>query len=130
MLSPITGHQFEFLRERFPDATLDELPGQVGLVTIPMVTLPPGWSANKTAIWFLVPAGYPGPCPDCFWADNSLKLANGQPPQNSQINQIPGTAISALWFSWHLTTPQGWNPARDDLRAYFGVILDRFRHPQ
>lgn len=132
MLSPVTHRQFEQLRGRYPAATLQELPSSAALVIIPGVKLPPGWSSPTTSIYFIVPAGYPGPTPDCFWADQGLVLVNGAAPQASQSpNAIPETNIQGRWFSWHVTGgQQNWHPNRDDLMTYVRIVLDRFRAAQ
>lgn len=129
MLSPVTHAQFERVLARFPGATLEELPSGAALVTLPEVQISPGWSHERSTLRFIVPAGYPGPSPDCFWADATLTLAGGGPPQASQSpNLIPETIIQGRWFSWHVTDgPRNWNPNRDTLMTYVGIILDRFR---
>jgi hypothetical protein len=128
MLSPVTLKQFERLQQRYSEATLQPLPSGAGLLTIPCIALPEGWSQPTTAVRFIVPSGYPGPAPDCFWADETLALANGQQPQASQINQIPETPHRGRWFSWHVVeTAKNWNPNRDDLMTYAGIVVHRFR---
>ena len=131
MLSPVTLKQFERLKQRHPDASMVPLPSGSALLTLPSVALPGGWSCAASSVRFIVPAGYPGPSPDCFWADERLTLANGAAPHASQVNQIPETAQRGRWFSWHVTNAQNnWNPNRDDLVTYLGIVLDRFRHVQ
>ena len=129
MLSPITHGQFERIRERFPGATLDELPSGAALLTVPNVEIPRGWSAATTTIRFLVPPGYPGPAPDCFWSDTILSLAVGGMPQASQpAYAIPETGRSGQWFSWHVTdAAKNWHPNRDELMTFLKIALDRFR---
>jgi hypothetical protein len=109
-----------------------ELPSGAALVTIPEFGIPSGWSAESTTIRFLIPVGYPGPAPDCFWANSGLRLAGGQLPQASQDpNPIPEVGESGLWFSWHVTGPDhNWNPSRDTLETYVSIIAERFRRPQ
>jgi Prokaryotic E2 family E len=131
MISPITEKQFDRVRTRYPAAAISPLPSGSALVTIPAIALPQGWSAAETAIHFIVPIGYPGPAPDCFWADASLLLATRAAPQASNVQPIPESNIQARWFSWHVVDAQNnWNPNRDDLMTYVAIILDRFRHPQ
>jgi hypothetical protein len=129
VLSPITERQFLRVRERYPEATLAPLPLGAALFTLPGVQLPPGWSHPETTIRFVVPAGYPGPAPDCFWSDTVLTVNGGAMPQATQAsNQIPETGIRAQWYSWHVTNAaNNWNPNRDDLMTYLGIVLDRFR---
>lgn len=132
MLSPITARQFERVLERYPVATIEELPSGAALVTIADFPLPAGWMAETTCVRFLVPVGYPGPNPDCFWASSGLRLASGAMPQASQEpNAIPETTLQELWFSWHVVEAQNnWNPNRDTLSTYVGIIAERFRKLQ
>lgn len=94
------------------------------LVTVPDEPLPPGWSLKATSVKFLVPVAYPMARPDCFWADTNLRLANRALPQASRVQQIPGTAQTALWFSWHV---QHWDPNRDTLCTFLQVIRTRLK---
>ena len=132
MVSPITERQFERVRARHPGALLERLPSGAGLVTIPEFGLPTGWTSVTTAVRFIVPVGYPGPVPDCFWAATGLRLANGQMPQNAQEpNAIPETTLVGLWFSWHVTDGgRNWSPARDDLMTFVSIIAKRFTQLQ
>jgi hypothetical protein len=108
-----------------PSAIVTERPDGTALVTIPEVALPEGWSATATTVWFVVPVGYPGAMPDCFWADPSLALAGGGTPANSGRQPIGGDGPTSLWFSWHL---QAWNHRTDDLMSFIRFIVSRFRH--
>jgi hypothetical protein len=129
MLHPITAAQFERVKRRYPAATIEPLPSGAALVTLPDFPVSVGWSAPTTIVRFLVPVGYPGPQPDCFWASIGLRLANGQMPHASnEATQIPETQFGGLWFSWHVTN--GWNPARDDLNTWISMITSRFDKPQ
>lgn len=132
MLSPITLRQFERLKDRYPGTTIDELPSGAALVTIPEFSVGSGWSVASTTVWFIVPVGYPGPFPDCFWAKQGLLLAGGGVPHASQDpHRIPETGIDGRWFSWHVTDGQkNWNPNRDELLTYVGIISGRFRQAQ
>jgi hypothetical protein len=94
------------------------------LVTIPAVALPPGWSTATSTVWFLVPVGYPGAQPDCFWADPELRLANGAMPANSGPQAVPHLGAPALWISWHLTA---WRPSHDSLTTYARFASRRFQ---
>jgi hypothetical protein len=115
--------QLAALRKLFPRASVESAEGGAVLVTIPDVPLPPGWSQASTTVRFLAPAGYPMARPDCFWADASLRLANGGNPQNGSPNPIPGRAEPQMWFSWHL---QSWNPVTDTLVTFLRAIQRRF----
>ena len=132
MLSPITLRQFAKLQARYPNATLEPLASGAGLLTLPEFPLPAGWTSASTTVRFLVPNGYPGPSPDCFWASSGLRLANGGMPQNTaDPNPIPDTPHQDLWFSWHVVDGAlNWNPNRDDLLTYVSIINGRFAQLQ
>jgi Prokaryotic E2 family E len=117
--------QFSAVVGTFPGATMNFAEG-LHLVIIPRVVLPKGWSAQETHIRFVVPNGYPYAAPDCFWADHSLRLEQGQMPQNAIVgNLMPGqTDTQTLWFSWHVNT--AWNAATCDLMTYVKIIRRRF----
>ena len=117
--------QFAQISEAFPGATLTPVNG-LQLVVIPRVLLPKGWSQAITHIRFVIPNGYPYAAPDCFWADSTLRLAQGQIPQNAQVgNLTPGQPDpNTIWFSWHVQA--AWNAATCDLMTYVKVIRTRF----
>jgi hypothetical protein len=116
--------QFAKLVARFEQAVAQDVPGVGKVVTIPRVPLPAGWNKGETSVHFIAPEGYPFARPDCFWADEDLRLGSGAAPQASSTpNLIPGIGRSGLWFSWHL---QEWNANRDDLLSWFAVIKNRF----
>ena len=119
--------QFELLRTVFQAATLKKLPSGAAIVELPNVPLCEGWSRSHATIRFYVPVGYPFAKPDCFWADLDLKLANGAPPQSSQIQPITETTEPLMWFSWHTSQ---WHPSRDSLVSYYYVIKARLREPK
>jgi hypothetical protein len=125
-MGPIDAH-IERLKERWPEATAVETPGLGTIIRIPSVQLQAGWSKPSTRVLFLAPQGYPFANPDCFWTDPDLRLANGQVPQNTQLNPMPGVTEPLLWFSWHLQRP--WNPNRDDLLTWLAVIRQRLARP-
>jgi hypothetical protein len=120
--------QLDAVRKRYPEAAVTPLPGGASLVTVPQFEVAPGWNAPRTTVRFMAPAGYPYAAPDCFWADETLRLENGQVPKNAAVNPIPDTSIRGLWFSWHLT--QGWNPNVDSLLTWLASIASRFRAAQ
>ena len=132
MLSPVTQRQFARVEERYPGSTIEILPSGAALVTVLDYPLPPGWSAATTTVRFLVPVGYPGPNPDCFWATSGLRLEGGGMPQNAtDPNAIPETPFQELWFSWHIENPgQNWHPARDNLMTYLSMVGRRFEQLQ
>jgi hypothetical protein len=117
--------QLAGLQQQYPAAIAQPLPSGAILITISGVDLPPGWSKSYTAVQFVVPLGFPHAQPDCFWADQDLKLQSGTIPQNTAVNPIPETGVTALWFSWHLTQP--WNPNKDTLSTWVAVIRNRLR---
>ena len=119
--------QFDIIKASFPEAAYQLLPSGAILVVIPNFPLPSGWNLDSTTIRFLAPVGFPFARPDCFWADQALRVANGGMPQNTNISAIPETSINYLWFSWHVGQ---WNPNRDNLSTYIKVIQDRFKVSQ
>lgn len=120
--------QLERLRARVGDVHVREVAGTGWVIQISSVTLPIGWNKPSTHVSLVAPQGYPFAKPDCFWADVDLRLANGNLPQNAQINNpIPGVPDAMLWFSWHVDP---WNPNRDDLVTWFTLIKQRLSKPQ
>jgi len=113
--------EFEELRQRYLSATLRQVDGQ-WLVSIGDVALPAGWNKQTTGIHFLVPAGYPHANPDCFYVDADVRLANGNPPQNSAFQRLADLG-ELLWFSYHLQRP--WKPGRDRLSTWMATIIGR-----
>ncbi len=88
-------------------------------VVVPNVELPKGWSSDRVTVYFVLPVGYPSAQPDCFWTEATLRLEDGRTPQNTGLQQIPGTSEQLLWFSWHVQT---WSPNE-------GIVkLIRFAH--
>lgn len=129
-MSTVPAHlkgQWERLTNTHPNASVVSLPDNTVLVTVPEVRLPPGWSQQTTAIDFIIPVGYPAARPDCFYADANLRLASGGMPASSGANQLPHLGQQRLWFSWHVSS---WQPGRDDLLTYVGVIQNRLNRPQ
>jgi len=128
-MSGIIEQQVEALLERFAEVETLRLPSGTLMVSVLNFPLPAGWSGPLTTIRFLIPASYPFAALDCFWADDSLRLATGALPQNSAPGQqIPETSHCCLWFSWHLTG--AWDPNRDSLSSWMNVIADRLRRVQ
>jgi hypothetical protein len=125
-MSGIFKAQLAALIERFGAVEATTLPSGAVLVTAPGIALPAGWSASTTTVRFLAPLGYPQAAPDCFWADNGLRLAGGAMPASSGNNNIiPETSIPGLWFSWHVQ--DRWDPNRDTLISWMNTIIDRLR---
>ena len=113
------------IQQQFPGTTVQALPSGATLVSVPNVELPSGWSKGATRVFFLAPVGFPHAQPDCFWVDADLRLQGGGMPQSTGMNPIPEMGTALLWFSWHLAHP--WNPNRDTLATWFGVIRNRLR---
>ncbi len=121
-MGPLQIHIERLLRRR-PDAEVREIGGNGTMVSLPSFPLPQGWNKASTAIHFFAPQGYPFAKPDCFWADDDLRLATGAVPQNANCgNPMAGLGKPALWFSWHT---EHWNASRDDLLTWIASIKDR-----
>lgn len=106
---------------------MEEYPSGASVIAIPEFPLPQGWSKERTTVLFVAPVGYPLAQPDCFWADEDLRLSSGAVPQNSGTNPIPERGGSNLWFSWHLS---GWSPNQSNLLTYINSIKARFKAVQ
>lgn len=117
--------EWQAVLRHHPNASLTERADGSALVMIPDIALPDGWSARSTTIAFVVPVGYPGAMPDCFWTDASLTLSAGGMPANSGHQPIAGDGPNGLWFSWHL---HAWNHLTDDLMSFARFATSRFRH--
>lgn len=100
--------------------TRDQPDGSV-IVTADL-ELPAGWNKPQTRVRFVLPVAFPSAQPDCFFADLDLRLADGNMPMNSGIQELD--RINYLWFSWHLST---WSPATDDTATYLRFIDRRLR---
>lgn len=129
MIHPHTAKHFADLQEIIPGATISELPDGTAWITIPNVkTLPTGaWNVESTNVSFIAPAGYPQAQPDCFWADEGLRLASGQVPKNTGLQGAPNVSGQYLWFSWHVSQ---WDPNKDNFLTYLNVIKKRLRTPE
>jgi hypothetical protein len=124
--------QFEALkaRDRYSKAVLTRLSNGTAVVTISNFPLPSGWNRTSTTVYFVVPVGYPTARPDTFWTDGDLMLSSGAEPQASnRSNDSHGLPDKQQlrWYSWH---PSAWNPNRDNLINYVGVIDRRLRDPR
>lgn len=86
------------------------------------VALPPGWNQESATVQFVLPVAFPSAQPDCFYVEQSLRLANGNMPANSGIQMLDGQQL--LWFSWHLTA---WSPAHDTIESYLRFVVRRLR---
>ncbi len=119
--------QLEELRAIYAGTDTRQLPSGAVLVELKKIALPEGWSKKETDIRFIIPVGYPFAAPDCFWADQDLRLAGQGQPQATGSQQIPEANEPGLWFSWHV---QGWNPNRSNLVTYAKVIEQRLNDPR
>lgn len=119
--------QLEDLRRDHPEATADPRPDGTSLVTVPKVSLPSGWNQSHTTVRFLAPVGFPMAQPDCFWADEALRLAGGALPKNAQVQSPPFGGPPKLWFSWHVSV---WSGSRDTIKSYIGTIRNRLARPE
>jgi hypothetical protein len=125
-MGPLEIH-IQRLRQRRAEAEFSVVEGSGTRVSLPSIALPPGWSKASTAIHFFAPQGYPFAKPDCFWADEDLRLASGAVPHASNCTTpMPGLGKPALWFSWHT---EHWNASRDDLMTWIAAIAERLARP-
>jgi hypothetical protein len=116
--------QLERLKEFYPDATSKDIGEGRFLITVPGIRLPSGWNSNVVEVCFVVPQAYPLANPDCFFADEGLRLRGGGMPKNSALQSQPYLPGQRMWFSWHF---QGWNANRDSLFTYVKLIQDRLK---
>lgn len=121
LFGPADG-QLEQLQARFPEARTDALEDGGLLLTIPELPLPDGWNRTSAEICFALSPAYPVAKPDCFFADEHLRLANGSMPANARIQPHPLTKQSALWFSYHGVT---WKADRDTYLSFVRMIQRR-----
>jgi len=112
----------ERLRARYAHAQALAVTGTGNLISLPAMGLVAGWSKPSTEVHFFAPEGYPYAKPDCFWADEDLRLANGAMPQSTNLTAPAGLGKGGLWFSWHT---EHWNVARDDLLTWVAAIKTR-----
>lgn len=119
----ILQRQFETLAARWKGATLSGNGDGSHAITVPDLSLPPGWNRSSVGVAFVVPVGYPLAAPDCFWSEPGLALDHGGPPQNTGHNAGAGIPPGWLWFSWH---PGYWDANGSNLETYLNVIRRRF----
>lgn len=119
-MSAVAELELQSLEARYGDVAVVPQPDGSVHVVVESVRLPPGWSQASSRIVFVLPVGYPAAQPDCFFAEESLRLASGALPQNAGIQQL-GNA-TWLWFSWHLTS---WTPGRDNAVTFAHFIESR-----
>jgi E2/UBC family protein E len=114
--------QLADIQARHPEARLETPADGQQVLVVPEVTLPEGWTVLSVTLRVLVPAGYPHVNPDCFYTDETLRLASGVEPANSSIQPIFGGQYR--WFSWHLSS---WDPGSDGLEQYVRFCERRLR---
>jgi hypothetical protein len=114
--------QLAGIQARHPDARLETAVDGQQVLVVPDVSLPEGWTASSATLRVLVPVGFPHVGPDCFYADEALRLASGGEPANSSIQPIFGGRYR--WFSWHLSR---WEPAGGSLDQYVRFCERRLR---
>ncbi len=121
--------QIQELLSLYPTAKVTPQPSGAQLVEVASFPLPPGWNRESVTLVFLAPPGYPPAQPDCFWMEPApIRLQGGGTPQGTnESNPIPGIGPRGTWFSWHL---QSWNPNRDTLVTYVGVVKKRMLNLQ
>lgn len=120
MTAAVADVELQSLEARYGDVQVVRQPDGSVRVVLASVRLPRGWSQANSRIAFVLPVGYPAAQPDCFFADESLRLASGALPQNAGIQQF-GNA-TWLWFSWHVS---GWTPGRDNSVTFAHFIESR-----
>jgi hypothetical protein len=123
-MSDLVDAQLEDVRRRHPDAIVEHAPDGAILITIPNFPLPPDWNRPEVQVRFAAPVGYPVARPDSFWTDPELRLESGALPANTDTQTPWPTGERFLWFSWH---PAYWDPQKDSLATYLGVIDARLR---
>ena len=128
MSEAIKAAHFGQLKARYSDATKQALPSGSSLIVIPRVPLPVGWNAPTTSVRFIEQAQYPFAAPDCFWVDEELRRANGQNPQSSAAQVIPGLSLTAFGSLGMSTADR--NPSTDNHLTWMGCIAERLRKPQ
>jgi hypothetical protein len=114
--------QLEQLQARFAQARTHTIPDGGLVLTIPDFPLPEGWNRASAEICFVLSPAYPVAKPDCFFADEHLRLANGAMPANTRIQPHPLTREPAVWFSYHGIT---WKADRDTYLSFARIIERR-----
>lgn len=120
------------LRTKWPQTHYQ--PSRYGhhLILVPSVMLPKGYRETICTVLFVAPPGFPAACPDHFFTDIPIRLANGAIPHCTVTahpkhggnfpKEIWPQWSQCMWWSWHLQT---WDPNRSSLYTYMHVILGR-----
>src|SRR4051812_30181217 len=88
------------LKRLYPGSDVTPLSDGRAWVFVPKIDLPEGWSKESTPVYFLTPVGYPLAQPDCFYAEETLRLRSGGMPTNANMQPSPADSRQLLWFSW------------------------------
>lgn len=105
---------------------------EVGLgfqwIIVKAIPLPEGWNQADTDVLIKMRPGYPTTPPDNFYADGSLRLAEGDKPGNAPREEtIDGQ--SWLLFSYHVEGGS-WSPHAQveeghNLLTYLNAVIGR-----
>jgi len=120
LTSAVANLELQSLEARYGEVAVVPQPDGSVHIVLESVRLPFGWSQATTRVAFVLPVGYPAAQPDCFFTEESLRLASGALPQNAGMQQLGNTTW--LWFSWHLTR---WTPGRDNAVTFAHFIESR-----
>lgn len=77
-------------------------------IVVKQVPLPEGWNQAETDILIKIRSGFPTTPPDNFYAEQDLRLANGNKPSNAPNEESIG-GRNWLMFSYHLRDGE-WDP--------------------
>ncbi len=117
--------QFEELKLKYKNSLLIHNKDGSKTIVVYDITLPKGWSKNKTSISFDILECYPFCNPKYFSTDLDLRLNSGARPRNTNDILIKFSKKKRLMFLWSVSK---WNPNRDTLITYVHVIEQRFKH--
>lgn len=139
-INPFIAEGLERIRSQWPQSHAVGGKGGNTLVVVPSVRLCDGWltpdggklvAANICTVLFIAPPGYHAACPDHFFTDLELRLAEGRGAWPHNVNKSNGEILahygwpqwsSCTWWSWHL---QMWDPNCSSLFTYVKVIQQR-----
>jgi hypothetical protein len=106
--------ELKLVQARYGDI---EIGTQLEWLVINHWPLPNGWNKQETAVLVFIPPGYPVTPPDNFYADNDLRLANGNLPGNASPGQRSHLDKQWLQFSYHVERGD-WHPHADLLQGH------------
>ena len=116
----------EKLKERGMVFEVKETEGKV-YIFFKDFPLPPNiYNQEKTDLIIFTMPNYPSAGFDMFWTDESLKLKNGNIPQNAEVIE---PHLGKRWrrFSYHPYNNKLWNPAVDDVNSFMEYVMKRLR---